>query len=80
MIDTSTSKRLEVSTDGGAAPYLMLPESQLATVRESLEKSNIPHWVDEETLSIDGGPDIAWINFKNGVDPEVVQSLLDSLP
>jgi hypothetical protein len=80
MIDTSTRQRLKISTDGGAAPYLMLPESQLAAVRELLEKNDVPHWVDEETLSMDGGPDIALVNFGREIDPPVVQCLLDALP
>ena len=79
MIDSTTHQRLQVSTDGGAAPYLMLPDSQLAQVRDLLERNKIRHWVDEETLSMDGGPEIAWINLSRGVVPELVQKLLDSL-
>lgn len=80
MIDTTTRQRLHISTDGDAAPYIMIPEAQLAQVRALLEKNKIPHWIDEEVISLDGKPEVAFINFGRGVNVAVVQKLLDSIP
>ena len=79
MIDTTTGQSLCVSTDGGAAPYIMLPVSQLDRVIELLDKHKIAYWVDEEALSIDGEPEVIWINLKRGSNAAIVQSLLDSI-
>jgi hypothetical protein len=80
MIDTTTRQALHVSTDGGAGPYIMVPEVQLAQVRAILEKNKVSHWVDEETISLDGKPEIAVVNLGRGNNPEVIQRLLDSIP
>jgi hypothetical protein len=80
MIDTTTRQRLDVSTDGDAGPYIMVPVAQLDKVRALLERNKVPHWVDEEAISLDGKPEIAVINLGHGSNPAVVQSLLDSIP
>jgi hypothetical protein len=82
MIDTTTRQRLEVSTDWGwgAEAYIVLPLTQLDQVKALLDANKISYWVDEEVLSIDGKPEIAWINLEDGTNPARVQSLLDSIP
>ena len=45
MIDAMTRKRLHVSTDGGAGPYIMVPFSQLADVRQVLNNHGIRYAV-----------------------------------
>jgi hypothetical protein len=80
MIDTTTRQRLEVSTDGGAGPYLMLPLVQLCTVRALLDANKVGYWVDEEVFSLDGKPEVAVINFARGSNPATIQSLLDGIP
>jgi hypothetical protein len=47
MIETTTHKRLYVSTDGGAGPYLMLPVAQ----RDGPETQNVPVSGPSETAS-----------------------------
>ncbi|REJ75209.1 MAG: hypothetical protein DWQ34_27265 [Planctomycetota bacterium] len=78
MIDVSTSKSLEVSTDGDAGPYIMVPVKQIDDVRSLLDDNNIPYWVDEDAISLDGKPEVTVVNLGRGSDPASVQKILDS--
>jgi hypothetical protein len=80
MIDTTTHQPLQVSTDGGAGPYIMVPVAQLDQVRSLLEANKIPFWVDEEAISLDGKPETIVINFGRGTSSASVQNILDSTP
>ena len=80
MIDTTTRQPLHVSTDGGAGPYIMVPVAQLDKVRALVEANNLPYWVDEEVISLDGEPEVAVINLGRATNPTMVQRLLDSIP
>jgi hypothetical protein len=79
MIDTTTDKPLYVSTDGDAGPYIMVTVAQLETVKALLNGNKVPHWVDEEAISLDGKPEVAVINLGRGSDPKTVQNLLDRI-
>jgi hypothetical protein len=79
MTDTTAGDRLQVSTDGGAGPYIYLLESRLPEVTRALDAASIPYWADEESLSVDGRPYVTWINFPRSVDPAAVQAVLDRL-
>jgi hypothetical protein len=57
----------------------MLPLAQLDEVTKLLDKNEISYWVDEEALSLDGEPEVIWINLKRGSNAATVQSLLDSI-
>ena len=80
MIDTTTHKPLRVSTVGGARPYLILPFEQLDKVTALFDANGIPYSVEDEVLSMDGGPETAWIHFEEETDPAAIQRLLDSIP
>ncbi len=80
MIDTTTHEALNVSTDGDAGPYIVIPVAQLDKVKALLQANKVPYWVDEEVISLDGKPEVAVINLGNGSNPATVQSLLDSIP
>ena len=80
MIDTITHKPIEVETEGGRGGYLEVPEEQLSKITALLDANQVSYWVDEETLSIDGGPETALITLSRHTDPAVVQRLLDSVP
>jgi len=80
MIDTTTRQPLSVSTDGDAGPYIMVPVAQLDKVTALLEANKIPHWVDDEAISLDGKPEVAVINLGHGSNPATVQRLFDSIP
>lgn len=80
MIDTTTHKRLSVSTDGGAGPYITVPVAQLENVKALLDANKCSYWVDEEVISLDGKPEVAVINLGRRSDPAKIQHLLDSIP
>ena len=79
MIDTTTHKPLTVSAEAVDWPYIMLPLMHLDTVTAVLDANKVSYWVDEEVLSFDGKPEVAFVNLRRGTDPAMVQSLLDSL-
>jgi hypothetical protein len=80
MIDTTTHKRLYVSTDGEAGPYIMVPVGQLEQVSALLDANKVRYWVDEEAISLDGKPEVAVINLGRQSDAEKIQRLLDRIP
>lgn len=77
MIDEMTHGRLRVSADGVAGPYLMVPVTQLAGVREVLDLHEIRYWTDADAVSLDGRTAIAVINFGRAGDAARIQHLLD---
>jgi hypothetical protein len=80
MIDTTTREPLQVSTDGGEWSYITLPLMHLDEVRALLDANKVSYAVDDEVLSLDGKPEVAFISLRRGTDPAMVQSLLDSIP
>ena len=68
MSDTIIRKPLEVSTGGTAGPYIRVPFRQLAEICQLLDKHNIRYWVDEHVIALDGGPEIAVVNFGRSAD------------
>ena len=80
MTDMTKNKPLRVSGDGSAGPYLMVPLGQLDEVRGLLDSHQIYYWVDENAISLDGEPAIAFVNFGRGTEGRKVQVILDSKP
>jgi hypothetical protein len=80
MIDTTTQERLCVSTDGGASPYIVIPVLQLDKALALLDEHKVEYWLDDEVLSVDGKPEVAFVNLGQGSDLGQVQRLLDSTP
>ncbi len=80
MIDTGTKKKITVSTDGTAGPYIMVLVEQLAKVRAILDANAIPYWVDEAAISLNGKPEVTVVNLSQGCDSSHVQDLLDQEP
>jgi len=78
MIDQTTQRPIEVSLEGDAGPYIMVPVQQLADVRHILDAHQIGYWVDLNAIAIDGEPAVTVINLRRGVDPTPVQELLDA--
>ena len=78
MIDTTTHRRLRVSTDsGGEWSYIVVPFMQLEQIETVLTANKVPYWVDEEALSVDGKPEVIFVNFEQGADAAFIQKLLD---
>lgn len=79
MINAMTRKRLHVSTDGGAGPYIMLPVSQLPDVRQVLDHHRIRYAVEEEVISLDGAPEVAVIDLGRAANADAIQAILDTV-
>lgn len=77
MIDAQTKKPLRVTADKIAGPYLRIPEDQLDQIRLRLDREAIPYWVDSHAISIDGGPEITYVNFGPKGDAARIQAILD---
>ena len=79
MTDVVTKKRLYVSTDGTAGPYIMVPLDQLDEVRQLLDQHHIRYSVDEDAISLNGKPYVTVIDLGRGADAAAVQTILDSV-
>jgi hypothetical protein len=80
MIHTLYRKPIEVETDWGVEPYITLPLDQLDRLTAVLDAKRITYWVDDEVLSLDGGPEIARVTLDEYTDAAMVQRLLDGVP
>jgi hypothetical protein len=80
VIDTVHRKPIKVETNWGVEPYIDVPLEQLNEVRALLDANQVSYWVDEEVLSIDGGPEIALVTLDEHTDAAMVQRLLDGVP
>ena len=56
MIDTMTNKPLKLLTGEGTISLLSVPRTQLPEVRKLFDEKGVFYWVDEYSISIDGGP------------------------
>jgi hypothetical protein len=80
MIDVIKRKPLRVEICEGAPALLVLPVEQLDQARALLDAHKVPYWVSEEFLSVDGGPEKAFVHISRNADPAMVQRLLDDVP
>jgi hypothetical protein len=80
MIDSVRKKPIRIEMGGNAPADFSLPFQQLDQVRALFDANNIKYWVDEEVLSIDDGPEIAFVTISRNSDPELAQQLLDGVP
>ena len=79
MIDRTTSLPLRVSTDGTVGPYIRLPYNQLNEVLRVLDSHSIRYWVQENVISLSGGPFMAVVHLGREADANAVQAILDSV-
>ncbi|HEX5445010.1 MAG TPA: hypothetical protein VFW87_14325 [Pirellulales bacterium] len=80
MMDATTHRPLSVSAAQDAGPYIVIPFAQLEQVTSLLDENAISYWVDDEALSVDGKPEVIFVNFSAQTHPTTVQRLLDSVP
>jgi hypothetical protein len=80
MIDAPTKERLAFTTPRMGGAYIVLPLAQLDQFTALLDRHKVDYSVDEESLSLDGKPEIIRINRMDGTDPDKLQRLLDSFP
>jgi len=79
MIDTVTHERIVIHTEGTGGPYLMVAQDQLSEATDGLIAADVPFWVDEDAISLDGEPAVAVVNLGRGADVVAVQKLLDAM-
>ncbi len=79
MTDKTTGKPMRVSKYGRSGPYLIVPVEQISAVKAVLDGSNIRYWVDETTISLDGRPAMAVVNFGKSMPPGEIQTELDKV-
>ena len=79
MTDIVTKERLNVSTDGTAGPYIVVPLDQLDEVRRLLNERSIRYSVDEDAISLNGKPFVTVIDLGRGGDADAVQAILDAV-
>ena len=79
MIDTQKRRPIRVSTDGTAGPYIMVPVDQLDIVRTLLDRHGFRYWVESDSISLNGKPEIAIINLGLAGDSSRVQAKLDEV-
>jgi hypothetical protein len=79
MNDATTSKPLQVLTDGTVWPYIEVPVSQLAELCELLDGHKLHYSVEEDFISLDGAPETALVNLDRNADVRAIQAILDSV-
>jgi hypothetical protein len=77
MIDEMTRDSLQVSGDDIGGPYLMVPVTQLDTVRAVLDRHAVDYWVDADAISLDDEPATTVIHFGRSGDAARIQAILD---
>lgn len=80
MIDAATRQPLQVIDGGQAGPYLVIRIDQLDPVLAALDEASVDYWVDEEAVSVDGDPEVTFVNFSEDTNRQSLQHLLDRLP
>jgi len=78
MLDIETRERLQISTDGDAGPYLLVPLDQLPDVGRVLQQHHIAYAVVEDAIELDDRPVIAIIDFGRTADAARIQAAMDA--
>ncbi len=79
MTDTTTQAPVRVSTDGTAGPYIRLSWDQVNDLKRLLDSHQIRYRVQENIISLNGGPFMAVVDLGRNADPLVIQRILDSV-
>jgi hypothetical protein len=77
MIDTATQKKITVSFYGEGPPYIIAPLDRLRAVESILRDNHVSFWTDSEALSLNGQPEVVFVNLERGTSVAQVQRLLD---
>ena len=79
MIENQTHRGIQVSTDGTAGSYIMVPVDRLSQIRITLDLHKIPYWIDSFAVSLDGKPSFTVVNLGRSVNGNGVQAILDGV-
>lgn len=78
MTDATAERKLTVTKDAIAGPYLIAPFSELERIKAILDTQKIVYWVDGKAISVDNKPFRIFINFGRHGDAERIQAVLDA--
>jgi hypothetical protein len=78
MTDTMTGKPLRVLDHGSAGPYMIVPDSQLERICGLLDDHKITYEVDDLRISMNGQPEVVFIEFGRKSDAGMIQAILDA--
>ena len=78
MVDMETKERIEVNTDGGEGPYVLVPFDQVPRIRRVLRKHQIAHTLAQDVIEYDDSPAIAMIDFGRTGNAAKIQKVLDA--
>jgi hypothetical protein len=78
MISSTAHKPLIVHTADGAGPYIIVPLDQLESVASILQMYGISFWEDFFAVSVDGKPEVVFVNFGRSGNAAQVQRVLDA--
>jgi hypothetical protein len=78
MIDCTTKEPLRVLIEGNAPPFIEVPFDQLEDLQRVLDVHDVAYTVDEDIISIDGGPEFVIVDLGRKGDAGAVQAILDS--
>lgn len=78
IIDATTQKPPVVSGADTPWPSIRLPLDQVPQLRALLDRHGLRHTLDDETISMNGGPDMAEVGLPRGADARAVQLVLDN--
>ena len=79
MTDKTTGKPMRVSKYGRSVSYLIVPVEQISAVKAVRDCGNIRYWVEETTISLNGGPTMAVVNFGKSMPPGEIPTELDKV-
>ncbi len=79
MIDQITSRRVTLREGGTAGPYIIVSLEQLGSVESILMDHQIRYWLDESSLSVNGGPEVIFVNLGREHTTAEVQPFFDAV-
>lgn len=77
MAEKTTKEPLRVYTHPEARPSIPLLASQVAELRDLLDRHGISYWVNDFTVALNGGPPRTTLWVERQVDADRVQRLID---
>ena len=78
VTDTATNQPLVVQ-DHETGPYMIVPMTQVESVRQLLEANGVRFWVAHQSTSVNGKPYMSWVNIARGTDVKRVQAIFDAV-
>jgi len=79
MIDAATNQTLNVQARAAGWSTLRLLEDQLSEVCQVLDANGFRYRIDQNIISLNGGPQMTQIHFGQEIDVAAIQKALDGI-